>query len=268
MLQRKSSLANSMAASSRMKLSSVRALFRLMGEVRELGSDPQVWRPHMIRCLRRLLDAQVVVSSEVHLRRAPGGATRVIDIGWGCDSDSNVWRIHNEQNDAPEHYWLSAGQVLPDVVGDRGDEGVPIAVKPTRPTYGGTSFILSQCPLPHIGAVDQLGVHRAWGQAAFTPAEHRLARIFHLELARLWKADALRKAKDPRVDLPPRLSQTLGELLTGASEKQIALKLELSQHTIHNYVKALHQRFGVSSRGELLAKAGQVEQFRPRLSRP
>ena len=35
------------------------------------------------------------------------------------------------------------------------------------------------------------------------------------------------------------------------------MKLELSRHTIHNYVKALHQRFQVSSRGELLAKVGK-----------
>lgn len=36
-----------------------------------------------------------------------------------------------------------------------------------------------------------------------------------------------------------------------------AHKLELSRHTVDNYVEALHERFGVSSRGELLAKVGQ-----------
>ena len=45
------------------------------------------------------------------------------------------------------------------------------------------------------------------------------------------------------------------------------MKLELSRHTIHNYVKALHQRFGVNSRGELLAKAGAARaDAGPRLS--
>jgi DNA-binding CsgD family transcriptional regulator len=68
--------------------------------------------------------------------------------------------------------------------------------------------------------------------------------------------------------LPPRLSQTLTELLAGHSEKEIAAKLDLSRHTIHNYVKALHQRFEVSSRGELLAKAGAASKsdFTPKLS--
>ena len=77
----------------------------------------------------------------------------------------------------------------------------------------------------------------------------------------------LRRAGEPGSDLPPRLTQTLNELLSGASEKQIAVKLKLSPHTIHNYVKALHQRFGVSSRGELLAKAGLARsESGPRLS--
>jgi DNA-binding CsgD family transcriptional regulator len=54
--------------------------------------------------------------------------------------------------------------------------------------------------------------------------------------------------------LSRRMQQTLRSLLGGDSEKQIALKLGLSQHTVHVYVKALYKKYGVSSRGELLAK--------------
>src|SRR5438067_2380677 len=54
--------------------------------------------------------------------------------------------------------------------------------------------------------------------------------------------------------LSPRLKQTLELLLAGESEKQIARRLSLSQHTVHVYVKALYKGFGVSSRGELLAR--------------
>lgn len=54
--------------------------------------------------------------------------------------------------------------------------------------------------------------------------------------------------------LPPRHRQTLERLLAGDGEKQIAQQLGISQHTVHQYVKALHKRFSVSSRGELLAK--------------
>jgi DNA-binding CsgD family transcriptional regulator len=54
--------------------------------------------------------------------------------------------------------------------------------------------------------------------------------------------------------LSPRLRQTLQSLLKGVSEKQVAQRLGLSQHTVHVYVKKLYRRYGVSSRGELLAR--------------
>lgn len=57
-----------------------------------------------------------------------------------------------------------------------------------------------------------------------------------------------------KLNLPPRQRQTLERLLQGDSEKQIALRLKLSPHTIHSYVKALHKRLSVSSRGELLSR--------------
>jgi DNA-binding CsgD family transcriptional regulator len=56
------------------------------------------------------------------------------------------------------------------------------------------------------------------------------------------------------VALAPRMRQTLDRLVEGDSERQIALKLKISQHTVHVYVKKLYKRFGVSSRGELLAR--------------
>ncbi len=55
-------------------------------------------------------------------------------------------------------------------------------------------------------------------------------------------------------DLPPRVRQTLGRLLAGDSEKQIAAKMGLSPHTVHCYIKALYRSYEVSSRGELLSR--------------
>ena len=66
----------------------------------------------------------------------------------------------------------------------------------------------------------------------------------------LANADAPR---DPREGLSPRLRAVLERLLEGHAEKQIAFDLELSPHTVHDYVKALYKKFGVASRAELLA---------------
>lgn len=250
----------------RLRLADVRAIFRLVGDVREMGADPDVWRPHMVASLRTLLGAQFVVSSEIHFRKSPrDGSLRVTDIGWISDTDGNVCKSHDERDhDNFEDFWVAPSEDAPDV--EEPDGLIP--VKPKLKVHAGKSFILSQYALKHAGAVDQLGVHRAWGDEPFTTAHHRLVRMLHVELGRLWRRDALRRAKDPATALPPRLSQTLEELLQGKSEKEIALRLELSRHTIHNYVKALHQRFGVSSRGELLARVGKEREatFTPQLS--
>lgn len=252
-------------------LKQVRAVFRLVGDIRERGANPDAWRPHMVGVLRKMLRAQIVVSSEIHFHRVgPRGAQtmRVIDIGWISDADGNVVKASSErEGEEPEDFWLSA-VASPRVNGDASEPDREIVpVKPMRKLYAGRSFILSQVALPHAGAVDQLGLHRAFGDEPFTRTHHRLVRMLHVELGRLWRRDALRRAKDPAAALPPRLAQTLDQLLVGKSEKEIALRLELSRHTIHNYVKALHQRFNVSSRGELLAKAGRDKSgFTPQLS--
>jgi DNA-binding CsgD family transcriptional regulator len=56
------------------------------------------------------------------------------------------------------------------------------------------------------------------------------------------------------VRLSPRLKQVLDQLLTGAAEKEVATRLGISRHTTHDYVRELYRRFGVTSRGELLAR--------------
>lgn len=254
----------------RLKLKQVRDVFRLVGEIRELGAEPDSWRPHLVNRLRDLLRAEVVTSSEVHFRKTRNPSVlRVLDVGWGADATEQLWKIDTEQEDErPETYLLTLaqGHELP-AEGHGASKDMP--VKPSKPMYGGSHFVLSQVPLPHIWAVDQLGVHRGWGEPPFSAAEHKMVRMFHLELGRLWRTDTIRRATDPRIALPPRLQQTLDALANGHSEKQIAAKLKLSQHTIHNYVKALHQRFNVSSRGELLARANkQKSDFTPRLTNP
>ena len=80
------------------------------------------------------------------------------------------------------------------------------------------------------------------------------------ELCKLWgmHVGAVRPAHfngaSKAAKLPRRLRQTLQYLLSGDSEKQVASKMRLSRHTVHNYTKMLYRRYGVNSRGELLAK--------------
>jgi DNA-binding NarL/FixJ family response regulator len=53
--------------------------------------------------------------------------------------------------------------------------------------------------------------------------------------------------------LSRRQQQVLELLKAGCGEKQIAAHLRISHQTVHVYVKALHKRFKVHTRGELLS---------------
>jgi DNA-binding NarL/FixJ family response regulator len=61
-------------------------------------------------------------------------------------------------------------------------------------------------------------------------------------------------AAETSAAMGPRIRETLRHLLTGDSEKQIAAKLGISQHTVHVYVKRLYRHYDVCSRGQLLAR--------------
>ncbi len=117
----------------RLKLRDVRAIFRLVAELREVGADPNVWRPHMVQRLLQIVQAQVVVSSEVHFKNIPTRQTmQVVDVGWACNEDGKTWQIHVERDDEqPEHYWLAMGKTQEDGAGR-------VPVKPAKKVYGGT----------------------------------------------------------------------------------------------------------------------------------
>lgn len=80
------------------------------------------------------------------------------------------------------------------------------------------------------------------------PDKQRMMLADYIKLTAWWLG------RPPLPKLPPRLEQVLRLLMQGASEKQIARKLGVSMHTVHDYAKDLHKRFGVSSRGELLQR--------------
>jgi DNA-binding NarL/FixJ family response regulator len=66
------------------------------------------------------------------------------------------------------------------------------------------------------------------------------------------RLNELRKGKQVGFELSPRLLQVQELMIRGASNKVIAQKLDISPHTVKEYVSSLFNRYGVSSRLELI----------------
>jgi DNA-binding CsgD family transcriptional regulator len=126
-------------------------------------------------------------------------------------------------------------------------------------------LLFSYLPLPEFGCASAFGFTRSLNDRAFAERDRKLLHLFHQELGRLWTTPALSKDSAANIALSPRMRQTLDQLAVGKSEKQIAAHLGISRHTVHDHVKELHRRHGVSSLGELLAKSRPQWRFRPHL---
>ncbi len=72
--------------------------------------------------------------------------------------------------------------------------------------------------------------------------------------ARFREPNAAPPSSGSQEALRPREREVLAQLLAGAPYKAVAKQMGISVHTVHDYVKAIFREFGVSSKGELLAR--------------
>lgn len=244
-----------MGKSQRLRVGDLRAIYRLTGECRELGDDPTTWRRHLLGGVRRLFDAAVGLGGEGTVRHprffiyeSEIPAERSIYVasvlaGELSDSpmvsrfpppSSGPMTRRREQN-IPDGEWYRSGEFNEHFRRDEIDGG-----------------LMSVYPLSDDN-LDVMTVH-TWLGRKLGRRQSRLARLLHGEVGPL-VGGALAGASEPGfADLSPRMRQTLGCLLEGDGEKQVAARLGLSRETVHVYVKALYRHFRVSSRAELLAQ--------------
>ncbi|HEX4383375.1 MAG TPA: helix-turn-helix transcriptional regulator [Myxococcales bacterium] len=230
-----------------MNTSDLRAALRLVNEARDLPQGSPQQREYVLRSLAALTHAQVGVWAEVER----GRILPAIDFGWSGERERAVFdeylkgRVHLADPSLPEMVKRLPTPVVVaarhDLVGDREWYGSAHVQELRRPARVDAFLYAGWQDGSRMSA---LALHRAWGDKPFGERERALVEAICLECSFL---------RAPL--LPPRLSEVLTLLSRGLSEKQIAAELSLSAHTVHDYVKALHRRFGVRSRGELLAAA-------------
>ena len=257
-----------MTKSQRLRWRELRSIYELIGECRELGVDPLAWRTHLAARTRELVRSQIAIYTESDIVGNPGerGWLQInvlLDDGWPCESDRRaMFRLYETEQPDMEGSPLTtefATSGSPRSVADRQQQ------MNDQDWYRGLFFNEYMRPA-HLddaimlrfrsgNEVRLLVLQRSLGDRHFERRELRLLRVLGVEYSRHFGRSLVPLGGLSVTELPPRLRKVLYHLLDGDSEKQIALRLNLSRHTVHDYVKMLHARFGVRSRGELLARS-------------
>ncbi|HEX5269750.1 MAG TPA: helix-turn-helix transcriptional regulator [Gemmataceae bacterium] len=251
-----------MARSKRLRLREVRQAMRVVGECRDLGHDTRAWLAHALGGVQQLLGANVVLGAMAPAEgfRLHSQLSLLLSIGWESPAQERVALAY-----------LAGEQHLRDPAFQRFTKIARpnITLRPmrliSRKVFDASEFhafrktlriedqMFSQRETANRRATFSLAPQRAPAERWFDARELKLLQVFHAELARLVGNVLCDGSDDPLGGLSPRQRQTLTLLLSGDSEKGVALRMGLSRHTVHDHVIALYKHFGVNSRAELMA---------------
>jgi DNA-binding CsgD family transcriptional regulator len=241
-------------------------MFHLLGECCELGADPVAWQQHLAERLPVLFGGQMGQISEFRVIAPPFREPfwlqmlAMSDFGWATASDREPLEEHLKTG-RPE----DGPHITPDLL-DRQLRTLSWSSNLGRTGWLNSTFFNQYVKHTHLddglfahhrigeGHFRWMFVNRALGDRVFSRRERRLMALLNRELARVWGTRLAPAGQTSVTALSPRLRDVLRCLMDGDSEKQVARRLGLSPHTVHDYVKSLHSRFGARSRGELLSR--------------
>lgn len=211
--------------------------------------------------LARLVDADVYIwSTTVVNHETPGDfmTTCVIDGGWqSSEEQGRVYEVLTSIEFGRDGL-TGAYQLM--LSGTRATLGVGELFPPQHEERlhgiwrdtGFDSFLICTHPLDHNFS-SNLGLHRRVGRPPFDKREKQLLHAVYHGVTWLHSYGANETVRATTLLLSPRERQTLIFVLAGYSHKSIAERMQISQHTVNDYVKQLHKHFGVTSRAELQA---------------
>jgi len=236
-------------------------LLRLAAEAGELPRDAAARRTHILRGLLKLVGGRDAACMEV--RPAAGmvavpGSLLTVDMPEDALRRVRPTLYEAQPVDPGMPAMLARPEPLltlprPRVVADplwyRSDD-----FEQVRRPSGVDETLYSKLNLPD-GTIFCTGIQRELNDRPFGDRECRIMDLFNRHCGTLYYVPPEPPAQaDTRLSsLAPRLRSVVTELLGGSAEKQVALKLGLSRHTVHEYVKAIYRELGVNSRGELMA---------------
>jgi hypothetical protein len=268
-----------MGHSERLALRDIRSVYRILGEITDVGLTPHLWRRHMLVELSRLVGARVGIT--VDLQNAlPGRVPSVIDsvdVGFVSERESGLWLEYlrstdMRQKDPPLEAMMRLHQTTRFFTRDRQQlvdcktwYASPLVSEGRR--YAGIDhFVVTSAQVARPGWLTGFVLYRPWGDRPFHPRCRKIIQLFHLELLRrLWPTG--RNTPREYLELPRHQRMILRGILAGNSAREMADSLQLSTHTVNSYTKNLYSRLGIDSRGQMfthfLNKAGGRPVFLP-----
>ena len=251
-----------MAKSDLLRVQDVRDAYRLIGECRDLGSDPALWHRRMLEGVCQLIGASAATGGEGRWGRPDRPLVVVSAFESGLDSRGRERFAAFMRELGPSGDPLFRGlQDLPGRLVTRTRREVvsdaewyrSVSYNEYRRPASADHALTSVYQVSDGGAISVIAPQREIHERDFSPREARLLNFFHGELGPLIGRSLVSATEPGPEKLGPRLRQTLACLVEGDSEKQVAARLDLSYATTHQYVTALYRRFGVGSRAQLLA---------------
>ncbi|WP_435018366.1 response regulator transcription factor [Tundrisphaera sp. TA3] len=258
-----------MSKSNQLRVDDLRAIWRLVGECRDLGDDRIAWRDRWVAGLSDLVDADIGLAGEMA----------------GC----HELMMH----DLGVTFWWRPGTLdLATLMGHLAEFRSDPRYSPAMIEYFRRFREQDGLCLPRTGFIDDKAWYRSsdyrliqepfgadatlWcsrkidgapegettnvillrtsGRRDFRPRELAIVHEAHATLAPLVGGALARYADPSPSHLSPRLRQVLDCLLQGDGDKQVAARLGLAPATINDYTKALYRHFGVRGRSELMAR--------------
>jgi ATP/maltotriose-dependent transcriptional regulator MalT len=265
-----------MEKSDRLRLKEVRAVYRLLGECRELGREPAAWRQHMLEGLRALVHAQVGLYLQLNdVLTANERIVDALDVGFIEPSHRALWaRYQRENAQRDDLFHQRYYRRFTGVLRTRSLESVVDMAEWRRSRHcndyvracGLDDRITSslRLPDPQSHALHVVVLHRSAGDGLYPRHAVRLVHLFHQELCQLIGRQLALTTPGPEVaSLPSQLRRVLACLMQGDAEKQIASRLGISRHTVSRHLQRLYGRFGVHSRGELMFRCRDLMALLP-----
>lgn len=246
---------------SRPRLRELRRVYQLSGEIQELRHDAIAWQQHMVEALCELVGARQGASLQFANFTAAGQVKllNLVPGGWAVPTAAKHWEK-----------WLKKGHYREDPILDgltrlNGNVVTQIRRQVVEDDVWHASPLAQTVAVaadidPHLigffrrqprHEIHGISLYRGRNDPDFNQRERNVVHIFNIELRRMYTEGRLPSSDTPR--LSPRELEVLDCLMRGLSEKQVATTLDLSPHTVNDYIKSLYRKFSVSSRSELMA---------------